>query len=222
MNFFNDFTSITGDAQSSYSNETLTEFFEQANLIRKKTGKRAYLLDKYLSILLTAVNAKLAYDAASNGFETAGQLIGVCASVVRGEPVKTDHWFYEKAKEYIESNPLDFQEKHTQVNLYFVLLFMDFMNEVVSRYMDDLEYECRAVMDVCDLKELYNDICSILGEEEPMEKLNCMFRQQLLLSNAMTTFGQGASNQLAYCLAFRDRETSKQIFQLLPEGYNRK
>ncbi|HCA28216.1 MAG TPA: hypothetical protein DEP23_00820 [Ruminococcaceae bacterium] len=222
MNFFNDFTSITGDAQSSYSNETLTEFFEQAELIREKAGKRAYLLDKYLSILLTAINTKLAQDAASDGFDTAGQLIGVCASVVRGEPEKADHWFFKKAKEYIELNPLDFQEKHTQVNLYFVLLFINFMNEAVSSYIDNLEYECRAVMDVCDLKDLFDGICSVLGEEEPMEKLNCLFRQQFLLVNAMTTFWQGASNQLTYCLAFRDRETSKQIFQLLPEGYNRK
>ena len=222
MNFFNDFTSITGDARSSYSNETLTEFFEQAELIREKAGKRAYLLDKYLSILLTAINTKLAQDAASDGFDTAGQLIGVCASVVRGEPEKTDHWFYEKAKKYIELNPLDFQEKHTQVNLYFVQLFINFMNEAVSSYIENLEYECRAAMDVCDLKNLFDGICSALGEEEPMEKLNCLFREQFILVNAMRTFWQGASNQLAYCLAFRDRETSKQIFQLLPEWYNRK
>lgn len=220
MNFFNDFTSITGDARSSFSNETLTEFFEQAELIREKAGKRAYLLDKYLSILLTAINTKLAQDAASDGFDTAGQLIGVCASVVRDEPEKTDHWFYEKAKEYIELNPLNFQEKHTQVNLYFVLLFINYMNEAVSSYIDNLAYECRAVMDVCDLKDLFDGICSALGEEEPMEKLNCLLREQFILVNTMRTFWQGASNQLAYCLAFRDRETSKQIFQLLPEGYN--
>jgi hypothetical protein len=59
-----------------------------------RTGKRAYLLDKYLSILLMVVNAKLMQDAVSDGFDTPCQLIGICASVLRGEPVKTGHWFY--------------------------------------------------------------------------------------------------------------------------------
>jgi hypothetical protein len=51
------------------------------------------------------------------------------------------------------------------------------MNAAVPRHVDDFEYECRSVMDVCDLKDLYGDICNALVEDELMEKLNSLFRQ---------------------------------------------
>ncbi|MDD4165347.1 MAG: hypothetical protein PHD66_09150 [Eubacteriales bacterium] len=218
MNMFNDVNGILGEVQTESRNQSLTVFFEQAKEVRIRLGRKAYLLDKYLSFLFETVNVKLARDAASDGFDIAGKLIGICSSIIRNEPMKSDHWFYGQAKKYIESHPLPFQEKHTQVYLYCVLLNAEFMHVEAAQYIAEVADESRAVLDICDLNELYTGICSLLDEEEPMEKLNRLFRQQFLITDVMTAFWQGVSNQLAYCLVFRDRETSKQGFQLLPDG----
>jgi len=94
----------------------------------------------------------------------------------------------------------------------------EFMHVEAAQYLAEVTDESRTVLDICDLNELYTGICALLDEEEPMKKLNRLFRQQFLITDAMTEFWQGVSNQLVYCLAFRDRETSKQGFQLLPDG----
>jgi hypothetical protein len=39
--------------------------------------------------------------------------------------------------------------------------------------------------------------------------------QRFLIGKAMDIFLQGMTNQLLYSLTYRDRETSKQVFQLL-------
>ncbi len=48
-----------------------------------------------------------------------------------------------------------------------------------------------------------------------MEHLNLLFCQQFLIVKTMDIFLQGMTNQLLYSLTCRDRETSKQVFQLL-------
>lgn len=54
-----------------------------------------------------------------------------------------------------------------------------------------------------------------------MENLNILYCQRFLIANAMDIFLQGMTNQLLYSLTYRDRETSKQVFQLLlDEGFH--
>jgi hypothetical protein len=218
MNMFNEVEGILGYAQTEHLNQALNKFFGQAREIRTRLGGQAYLLDKYLSFLFETVNQRLAHDAASDGFETAGELIGICAGIVRDEPMHTDHWFYTQAREYIESHPLTFQEPHTQVSMYCTLLNDNFMKLAIEQYVTEVKTATRAVLDICDLRELYDQICGLLGSEELMERLNMLFRQRFLIADTMTAFLQGMTNQLLYWLTYRDRETSRQIFQLLPDG----
>ncbi len=65
------------------------------------------------------------------------------------------------------------------------------------------------------MRERYEDICELLGEEESMESFNLLFQQRFLLSDTITVFMQGVSPQIASWLEYRDQETSRQVFQLL-------
>ena len=168
--------------------------------------------------LFETTNQTLAYSAASDGFGAAGELIGLCAGIVRGEPMHTDHACFKQVREYIEAHPLAFQEPHTQVSMYCVLLNSNFIKVAAEKYYTEVKNDSMAVLDICDLHELYAKICGLLGGEEAMETLNLLFRQRFLITDTMTVFLQATTNQLLYSLTHRDRETSKQVFQLLLDG----
>ena len=61
----------------------------------------------------------------------------------------------------------------------------------------------------------YYRICEAIGGEKEMEHLNLLFCQQFLITKVMDIFHQGMTNQILYLLTYRDRETSKLVFQLL-------
>mgnify|MGYP000868623584 CR=1 FL=1 len=215
MNIFEQENAIIGDAGTERQKQDFDAFWAKARAIRKQLGKQSFLLDSYLSQLFKGVNQKLSHDAVGDGFDTAGQLIGVCAGIIRGEPEKTEHWFYKQAKKYIDSHPLPFQDVHTKIMLYYMLLYGDFIEIAAERYHTDVYYDIHSVMDVCDLHDQYAKICGLLGGEEAMENLNTLFSGRFLSVDTMSAYFQGMNNQLSYCLAHRDRETSKQVFQLL-------
>jgi hypothetical protein len=92
------------------------------------------------------------------------------------------------------------------------------MKTTAEEFFIKVKNESIAVLDICDLRELYSKICDLLGGEEAMERLNLLFRRRFLIADTMAIFHQAMTNQLLYSLTYRDRETSKQIFQLLLDG----
>ena len=107
----------------------------------------------------------------------------------------------------------------TRHSIYCALLVNVFLNFSVERYHEKLEDAYSRAVDICDLRELFRSICSLLGSEELMEQLNLLFRQRFIIATAMQIYLQGMTNQLIYSLTTRDRETQKQVFQiLLDEG----
>ena len=171
MNIFEQENVVIGDARTKRRKQDLDDFWAKARTISKQLGKQSYLLDSYLSQLFKVVNQKLTQDAGGDGFDTAGQLIGVCAGIIRGEPKKTEHWFYIQAKRYIESHPLPFQDVHTKIMLYFMLLFDNFTEAAAARYYTEVNYDIQLALDVCDLHDQYAKISALLDGEEAMEYL---------------------------------------------------
>jgi hypothetical protein len=202
---------------NAQSIEPLEEFFGQSKLIRTQLGKQSYLLDNYLSLLAEPMNRKLPQDAAADGFEAMEQLFAVCVSVCRGDKKHSDHWFYGTATEYIKNHPLPLQEPHTLANIYCVLLSDEYEKAAIERYLNDTRDEQDDATDDCEINYLYNAIITLLGSGKPMDRLIWLFRQKFLIIDTRAAFIQGMNSQLLYCLTYRDRETSKQVFQLLPD-----
>ncbi|MEL7566119.1 MAG: hypothetical protein AAGU27_14700 [Dehalobacterium sp.] len=135
----------------------------------------------------------------------------LCTEILRGDVKSNDHPFYEQVKAFIDAYPLKYQESFTKLSLYDVLLSCSYLESVYEQYYTDLVADIRAFLDIV----LYNKICEALGGEKEMEHLNLLFCQRFLIVKVMDIFLQGMTNQLLYSLTYRDRETSKQVFQLL-------
>lgn len=215
MNIFENESGILGNATVDNIKQSFKDFFKQATEIRTRLGKQRYLLDKYLSYLFEATNGILAYEAATEGFETESTLNSLCAEMLKGDAKSKDHPFYEQVKAFIDAHPLKYQECYTQQSLYGAMLSSSYLESVYEQYYTDIVADIRVFLDIVDLNNLYNKICEVLGGEKEMEQLNLLFYQRFLIVKAMDIFLQGMINQLLYSLTYRDRETSKQVFQLL-------
>ncbi|NSW92105.1 MAG: hypothetical protein HPY74_15785 [Firmicutes bacterium] len=215
MNIFENESGILGSASMDNSKQSFKEFLHQASEIRTGLGKQKYLLDKYLSYLFEAANGILAYEAATKGFETVTTMNSLCVEILKGEVKSKEHPFYEQVKAFIDTHPLTYQESFTRLSLYDAMLSGDYLESAYEEYYIDLVADIRAFLDIIDLNDLYKKICEALGGEKEMEHLNLLFCQRFLIVKAMDIFLQGMTNQLLYSLTYRDRETSKQVFQLL-------
>lgn len=215
MNIFYEYGGIFGKAETAHLNRTMEEFLQLSSTIRGKLGKQAYLLDKYISMILEGTNATLVQEAAEQGFAMSGELRRLCHSVMDGTEDDKEHPLYEKAREYICSHPLPYQEQATKLDLYHIALFSDLMEYATKQYHDRQKEKQRAVYDIVYLRDLYRKIGTIIEDEGLMEQLNLLLRQRFLIVTPMVAFLQGMTNDLLYSLTSQDIETNHYSFQLL-------
>ncbi len=218
MNVFNSMEGILGGTGTEHLKRTFAEFLEQSRFIRGRLGKQAYLFDQYLSLLLEAVNAELAYDAASRGFDGEAPILRMRMEILRHKPKDTENPLYDVMQSYIDANPLTYQEDGTKQAIYCSMLSGNFLETAVRLFNEEIADRFRAVVDIVDLQDLYRKISTILGGEDELEKLHILFRQRFLIATPVAIFMQGTTNQLLYFLLHRDKETSKQVFQLILDG----
>lgn len=215
MNIFKDKGGIIGEVSIAHLNHMLEKFFEQAAEIRTMLGKQAYLLDEYISCLLEAAADIV---AAPDSYEDdAMQLNNVCYSILRCNEKSKKNPFYQQAKEFIDAHHLPLQEIPTKHSIYSALLASDFLNFSAERFQKRIEYDYSMSADFCSLLERFNQICSLLGNEEDMERLNLLFRDRFLIASAIQIYLQGMTTQLMSVLTMRDRETQKWVFHIILE-----
>ena len=204
-----------GDVSVENIRCSIEEFFVRAGNIRKRLGKQAYLLDKYLSYLMEATNKTLPYDSGSEGFDRFSELRGMCVDLIRGEKTNTDRPFYGPAEDLIGTNPLGCKEAQTKVSLYTAMLSGYYLEDMASKYYRGLRSDLADVLDIIDFRQLYGRICELLGSEDEMKHIDRLFRKCFLLATPMACYLQGMVNGLLYEFTTRDRESSKLMFQLL-------
>jgi hypothetical protein len=213
VNQFNDYDDIFGKAEIEKLRNDMEGFFKLSDEIRRELGKKGYLLDKYIAILLEGMNETLLYEAAEEGFMALSRFRNFCLLVMDGKADCSDHPLYEKVKEYIDSNPLNYQEKHVRLDFYCIALHGCFSEHAAEEYAS-LQYELQgSVFDIVSLRELYTEISALTGGEQ-MEKLNFLMRRRFLMVTPMTGFIQGMTGGLLYSLTYRDDETFKTVAQL--------
>lgn len=215
MNIFENESGILGSTSVGHLNHSFKEFFRQAAEIRSRLRKQRYLLDTYLTYLFEGANEILAYESASEGFEAGNTLNSLCGKILRGDEKGSEHPFYTQVKAFIDAHPLQYQELTTRESLYGLILSCDFLEPLCQQYHMDIVSSISTSFDIVDLSSLYKTICETMGGEKEMEQLNSLFCQRFLTARAMDIFLQGMTNQLLYALTYRDKETSKQMFQLL-------
>lgn len=176
MNTFDTMEGILGDTKAKHLDHSFHEFLEQARLIRDGLGKQSYLFDRYLSLLLEAANAELAYDAASHGFDGVSPLMRICVEILSGKPKGTENPVYDVMASYIAGNPLPYQEIVTKRAVCCAMLSGAMLEQAATLFSGELNDRFRTVVDIVELCDLYRAVCSVLGGEVEMEKLNLLLR----------------------------------------------
>jgi hypothetical protein len=215
MNIFENESGILGSYSVDGLNRSFKEFLGQAVKIRMQLGSQSYLLDQYLSNLFEAASEVLAYEAATKGFEAVSTINSLCSEILRGDAKNNDHPLYEQVKSFIDAHPMRYQVHFTRLSLSSLMLSCDLLKPLCKQYYMEIAANVNASVDTLELKSLYLKIYESLDSEKEMELLNLLFSQRFLIAKAMDVFLQEMTNQLLYSLTYRDRETSKQVFQLL-------
>lgn len=216
MNIFMEPNIFYDDIPDKGMAKSYLDFFALAQKLRIKLGTKAYLLDHYISRLLNAVNESHANDASEDGLESISSLYAICRAALQPDG-KILHPFFEEGKDFILSHPLTFQEKETKTEIYIALLAHGYMESSVKSYREYLQQALDQIFDSLGLNDLYETICGLLGSEASMEELNALFYKQFLTVSAMAVYLNQLNNQLVDSLAYRDIETSLQVFQLIME-----
>ena len=89
--------------------------------------------------VLEIANSKLAVDAAEDGRRYFSEFRGLCKAILDYEPEVKNHEFYQTAKRFIEDHRYPYKEKHTLLEIYFVLLTPQFTNYAVKKFIEDIK-----------------------------------------------------------------------------------
>ena len=216
MNIFAKETDIVGKHSHEKMQNSINLFYETVKKIKKKLGGSNYKLDEYLNLLFKGIVSKPTEDAAMDGASAYSSLRGICTSILYNETRCQDHEFYQTSKDFILSHELPYKEIHTQHELYCALLTPKFADFVAKKYAKELKRRVSSALDIVALQQSYENLEKAVGNYD-MEKLNDLIKKVFIDFHVMKAFLRSFSDEYIFCLLYRDPETSKQIFQLLPE-----
>lgn len=191
--------------------------YKDIRILRHRLGNEAHLLDQYLSCLTRATNLILAYEAATEGFESLSELREICRDIIHNQKKDTVRTFYQKAKNFIAVHPLACRDPQTQISLYTILLSASYLEIVADQYCHSRTLIFDEEFDFSAFKKLHEDICNQLGEEMALEKIDEFFQSSFMMLSPMSCWLQGAWDSLLVDLTSWDAESHKLIAQLLIE-----
>ncbi len=220
MNMFEKRNNILGHFDPECTKNSVQNLIKLASDIRKKLGKQGYLIDSYLSLILQAANNTLAYEAAYEGFEMASQLRRLCYDVMDNNEAKKEHPFYSFVKQSYDEKTYTYQERFTTMYHYYIPLADNFMEYATQIFIKEQYEKLNVFLDDVKLQQLHKKITQLIRDDS-MENLNQILKQRFFIAPVVMCFMQGLTDDLLYCLNYRDRETSKQIFQLLMDAQSK-
>ena len=215
MNIFEKNENLFGTIENQVTDGTLLSLFQLAKQIQNRLGKKAYLLDCYLSAFFNGLSSLIVYETAKEGLTKNNELQTFFYNLFEGTDKKERNPLYEKAKELFhnQANKLPYQEQDTKVSLLMILIADDVMLYSVADFMKEQMKNLSRIVDQMRLQELYKQISYMVGEDV-MEQFNLKLKQRFLIAPVIRVFAQGMNNDLIDILNMRDDETSKQMFQL--------
>ena len=217
MNIFKEKSDIFGQCSSKKVYELMKNFLKITRKIKRALGENSYKLDKYLDMLLQAINFELNTNAANDGVNAYCELRGICSSILSFNTEYQNHGFYHTAKEFIKNNKFKYKEDHTLLEIYIALLTPKFTSFALKRYIEKIRRKSNSVLDIVELNQSYEYLSNTVGKTE-IDSLNAVIMEIFLLCPVINSFLQSISNHYLFCLLHRDEETSKQIFQLITDS----
>lgn len=216
MNIFYDKIAFWGNLDKEVTEDSLPSIFRLAKQIRLRLGKQGYLLDNYLNLIFQGLDEGFTSEIMNEGEEISCSLQQLLRHVLNGTEPAKPHPLYQRMREVLEQHKeiLSFQEQYTRGCLLMALLADEWMAHTVAEFVEEQNKFLFETGDIVYLRQLYDEICRLAGESL-MEDLNRRLQRRFLIVSKVPAFAQGFTDDLIGRLSWRDRETSKQIFQLL-------
>lgn len=189
------------------------DFFAIMKSIRGQLGEKGYWLDNYVGKILEAINQHLISDCAEEGFTSFSILRRICTDILDGCD-EIEHPIYPAAKQAVQKYKGKYQERETIRALTSAVTFREFSKTAVKVFIEEKSCGVTEKIDNMKQQEWYQAMSVIVGEHQ-MECLNAEIKRTFLIVPALEAYLQGMTNDYMYCLLHRDRETSRQVFQLL-------
>lgn len=222
MKIFQDLEGILAPPKKEQAGSVM-DLLQIAAEIRAKLGGQGYLVERYLSGMFEALDVTSSFQAAEAGYEESDKLRSLCfrAMESRSGSQASDnkkelenHPFYPVVKKHFEEYPDTLRLRFSVVNRHFVMLSQEFLQFALTRFVKEEKDKIYRAVDYVTLNEFYAEIAAIVGEQL-MERLNRMLKEQLIAVPVSIGFAYGLSCALVDSLAYVDKETGKQVFQLL-------
>jgi len=216
MNIFANVTGLLGEIQPEGVGRSLSDFFDVTTCIMERLGERRGLLVEYLKAALDAICETNIETSATCGFTRGGnELRNVCGGIIRGDNKNTEHPFYQTAKRYIDTHPFPYKDIQGQLEIYSVALLDEFYKYAVEKYYKEFSGKLETGGHITRITTLYNEICAVLGSDEPMEKLNEIIQKTFITVPVMASFTQGMTDSAILSLLYHEPETNKYVFEML-------
>ena len=190
----------------------ISGLFRLIGELHEKLGKKQYFLNQYLTSVFRTITSNAAFDTVDSGISAARNLRSLCHCAVRGE--ESSDPFFNTVKQQLEAHPMDFQESVTKVHVLYLSLYDQYLSSLIPQFVEDQKQVITEFWDDIDVADWYHRIVEILGSEEPMQRLNRMIEEQLLISPILSCFLLGSRDDLLYTLLGRDLETDHHIFRV--------
>lgn len=222
MNIFQDLEGILAPQKTEQAGSVM-DLLRIAAEIRAKLGSQGYLVERYLSGMFEALCATSCYQAAEAGYEESDKLRSLCFRAMEsrsGSQASDDkkevekHPFYPVVKRHFEEHPDTLRLRYAVVDRHFAMLSQEFLQFALIRFVQEEKDKIYRAVDYVTLNEFYAEMAAIVGEPL-MERLNRMLKEQLISVPVSIGFAYGLSCALVDSLAYIDKETGKQVFQLL-------
>ena len=189
-------------------------FLQLASKIRQELGERAFNLDEYLSTILNAAYLWLVQQALEEAEVDFADIRFVCMDIIDDENALHDHEYYPALKEYIDKNRSRFQDRYTLIIMACAAVAPKFMMCMAKRHFDSLAEEYNKAMDVVELRYIYRELTYAVGEQD-VDRLNELIKRRFFISMAGDVYLQALTEQYLMELQYRDKETSRQIIQIM-------
>ena len=189
-------------------------FLQLASKIRQQLGERAFKLDEYLSTILNAANLWSVQQASEEAEVDFADIRFVCMDIIDDENALHDHEYYPALKEYIDKNRSRFQDRYTLIIMACATVAPEFMVCMAKRHFNSLTEEYNKAMDVVELRHIYRELTYAVGEPD-VDRLNELIKRRFFISMAGDVYLQALTEQYLMELQYRDKETSRQIIQIM-------
>lgn len=222
MNIFQDLEGILAPQNTEQAGSVM-DLLHLAAEIRAKLGSQGYLVERYLSDMFEALSVTSSFQAAEAGYEESDKLRSLCfrAMESRSGSQGTDdkkelenHPFYPVVKKHFEEYPDTLQLRFSVANRHFAMLSQEFVQFALTKFVKEEKDKIYRAVDYVAMNEFYAKIAAFVGEPL-MERLNRMLKERLLAVPVSIGFAYGLSCALVDSMAYVDKETGKQVFQLL-------